>query len=95
MPKLKDVVWAQEEARNNGAWTFVEPMIEACLAEAGKAGLRPQYAGRAVERVAGDRARQAPLGGAGGLDRRRRWVIAAGTRGTPPVGGRMKVDDGD
>jgi 2-oxoglutarate dehydrogenase E1 component len=46
MGELKDVVWAQEEARNNGAWTFVEPMIEECLATAGKAGLRPQYAGR-------------------------------------------------
>ena len=47
MPNLQEVVWAQEEARNNGAWFFVEPLIEACLAEAGKAGMRPIYAGRA------------------------------------------------
>jgi 2-oxoglutarate dehydrogenase E1 component len=46
MPELQDVVWAQEEPMNNGAWFFVEPLIEACLAEAGKAGMRPQYAGR-------------------------------------------------
>ena len=46
MPHLQDVVWAQEEPRNNGAWFFVEPMIEACLAEAGFEGMRPQYAGR-------------------------------------------------
>jgi 2-oxoglutarate dehydrogenase E1 component len=46
MGELKDVVWAQEEARNNGAWFFVEPLIEECLAKADKAGLRPQYAGR-------------------------------------------------
>jgi 2-oxoglutarate dehydrogenase E1 component len=46
MPSLKDVVWAQEEPRNNGAWFFVEPLIEQCLAEAGHATMRPQYAGR-------------------------------------------------
>ena len=46
MPSLKTLVWAQEEPRNNGAWFFVEPLIEQCLAEAGFANLRPQYAGR-------------------------------------------------
>jgi 2-oxoglutarate dehydrogenase E1 component len=48
MPNLQDVVWAQEEARNNGAWFFAEPLIEACLADAGKRGMRPIYAGRAA-----------------------------------------------
>ncbi|HEX4800155.1 MAG TPA: 2-oxoglutarate dehydrogenase E1 component [Sphingomicrobium sp.] len=46
MPKLTDVVWAQEEPKNNGAWMFVEPVIEQCLAEAGFKNMRPQYAGR-------------------------------------------------
>jgi 2-oxoglutarate dehydrogenase E1 component len=46
MPNLKDVIWAQEEPRNNGAWFFVEPLIEQCLAQAGLANMRPQYAGR-------------------------------------------------
>nr|MBA3527641.1 2-oxoglutarate dehydrogenase E1 component [Sphingomonas sp.] len=46
MPKLQDVIWAQEEPKNNGAWFFVEPLLEACLTEAGFAGMRPQYAGR-------------------------------------------------
>lgn len=46
MPQLETLVWAQEEPRNNGAWSFVEPLIEQCLAEAGRAGMRPQYAGR-------------------------------------------------
>jgi 2-oxoglutarate dehydrogenase E1 component len=46
MPALKDVIWAQEEPKNKGAWAFVEPLLEASLAEAGFAGLRPQYAGR-------------------------------------------------
>jgi 2-oxoglutarate dehydrogenase E1 component len=46
MPELKDVVWAQEEPKNNGAWSFVEPYIEQCLIDAGLQGIRPQYAGR-------------------------------------------------
>jgi 2-oxoglutarate dehydrogenase E1 component len=45
-PKLQDLIWAQEEPKNNGAWLFVEDLLEQCLAEAGFAGLRPQYAGR-------------------------------------------------
>jgi 2-oxoglutarate dehydrogenase E1 component len=46
MPSLKDLIWAQEEPRNNGAWLFVESLLEACIAEAGFKGMRPQYAGR-------------------------------------------------
>jgi 2-oxoglutarate dehydrogenase E1 component len=46
MPRLTDLVWAQEEPKNNGAWLFVEDLLEQCLAEAGFAGMRPQYAGR-------------------------------------------------
>jgi 2-oxoglutarate dehydrogenase E1 component len=47
MPNLKEVIWAQEEPKNNGAWLFVEDLLEQCLAEAGFKGMRPQYAGRA------------------------------------------------
>jgi 2-oxoglutarate dehydrogenase E1 component len=46
MPKLGDVIWAQEEPKNNGAWLFVEDLLERCLADSGFAGMRPQYAGR-------------------------------------------------
>ena len=46
MPNLTDLVWAQEEPRNNGAWFFVEDLLEQCLAEAGFKDMRPQYAGR-------------------------------------------------
>jgi 2-oxoglutarate dehydrogenase E1 component len=46
MPKLQELVWAQEEPKNNGAWFFVEDQLEACLAEAGFEGMRAQYAGR-------------------------------------------------
>jgi len=46
MPNLKDLIWAQEEPKNAGAWTFVEDLLAECLADAGFAGMRPQYAGR-------------------------------------------------
>ncbi|KQS04109.1 2-oxoglutarate dehydrogenase subunit E1 [Sphingomonas sp. Leaf357] len=48
MTNVEEVVWAQEEPRNNGAWTFVEPFIEECLVEAGCKAQRPRYAGRAA-----------------------------------------------
>ena len=35
MPKLEELVWAQEEPKNNGAWHFVEDELEDCLTEAG------------------------------------------------------------
>ncbi len=46
MPRLTDLVWAQEEPKNNGAWMFVEDQLERCLTDAGFAGMRAQYAGR-------------------------------------------------
>jgi len=46
MPKLHDLIWAQEEPKNDGAWHFVEDLLVECLGEAGIAGMRPQYAGR-------------------------------------------------
>ena len=46
MPKLDQLIWAQEEPKNNGAWLFVEPLLECCLNDAGFKGMRPQFAGR-------------------------------------------------
>jgi 2-oxoglutarate dehydrogenase E1 component len=46
MPDLERLVWAQEEPQNNGAWFFVEPLLERCLEDAGFEGMRPRYAGR-------------------------------------------------
>jgi len=43
---LQDLIWAQEEPKNNGAWLFVEDLLEKCLADAGFGNLRPQYAAR-------------------------------------------------
>ncbi len=46
MPNLETVVWAQEEPKNQGAWTFVEPYIEKVLTENGGTPRRAVYAGR-------------------------------------------------
>ncbi|QDZ08481.1 2-oxoglutarate dehydrogenase E1 component [Sphingomonas panacisoli] len=48
MTALEDIVWAQEEPKNNGAWFFVEPMIEEALAQAKAKPKRARYAGRAA-----------------------------------------------
>ena len=48
MTNLKEVVWCQEEPKNNGAWFFVESQIEEALTAAGHKGMRPSYAGRAA-----------------------------------------------
>ncbi len=46
MTNLQEVVWCQEEPRNNGAWFFVNERIEDALTAAGHTGKRPTYAGR-------------------------------------------------
>ena len=46
-PKAQ-VVWCQEEPKNQGAWLFVQPLIEEVLEALGRAGERPLYAGRAA-----------------------------------------------
>ena len=46
MTALEDVVWCQEEPKNNGGWFFVEPEIEQALAAAKCKVTRPRYAGR-------------------------------------------------
>jgi len=48
MTNLKDVVWCQEEPKNNGSWFFVQNQIEDALTAAGHTGKRPLYAGRAA-----------------------------------------------
>jgi 2-oxoglutarate dehydrogenase E1 component len=46
MTNLEEVIWAQEEPKNNGAWSFVEPFIEESLAAAKVGPARARYAGR-------------------------------------------------
>ena len=42
-----DVVWCQEEPKNQGGWTFVEPNIEWVLGRIDAKSKRPAYVGRA------------------------------------------------
>ena len=41
-----EVIWCQEEPKNQGAWSFIEPEIEAVLTKIGATTTRPRYAGR-------------------------------------------------
>jgi 2-oxoglutarate dehydrogenase E1 component len=46
--KNAEIVWCQEEPKNMGAWTFVEPYLEWVLAQVGGKADRPRYVGRAA-----------------------------------------------
>jgi len=46
--KGAEIVWCQEEPKNQGAWTFIEPNIEWVLTRIGAKHTRPVYAGRAT-----------------------------------------------
>ncbi|MFV0512444.1 MAG: 2-oxoglutarate dehydrogenase E1 component [Jhaorihella sp.] len=46
--KGAEMVWCQEEPKNQGAWSFIEPNIEWVLGRIGAAHPRPVYAGRAT-----------------------------------------------
>jgi len=48
MTNLEDVVWCQEEPKNNGSWFFAEPLIEESLKAAKGKVTRPRYAGRSA-----------------------------------------------
>ncbi|MBD3764964.1 MAG: 2-oxoglutarate dehydrogenase E1 component [Rhodobacterales bacterium] len=46
--KTAEIVWCQEEPKNQGAWSFVEPNLEWVLKRLGARFSRPLYAGRAA-----------------------------------------------
>ncbi|MHC9236313.1 2-oxoglutarate dehydrogenase E1 component [Pseudooceanicola sp. 502str34] len=46
--KGAEMVWCQEEPKNQGAWTFIEPNIEWVLGRIDAKHKRPVYAGRAA-----------------------------------------------
>ncbi len=43
-----EMIWCQEEPKNQGAWTFMEPNIEWVLNRIGAKHTRPRYVGRAT-----------------------------------------------
>jgi 2-oxoglutarate dehydrogenase E1 component len=44
--KKADIVWCQEEPKNMGSWSFVDPYLEWVLGQAGMASKRARYVGR-------------------------------------------------
>jgi 2-oxoglutarate dehydrogenase E1 component len=46
--KQAEVIWCQEEPKNQGAWTFIEPNIEWVLSRIKAKHPRPRYVGRAT-----------------------------------------------
>jgi 2-oxoglutarate dehydrogenase E1 component len=46
MPKLRRIIWCQEEPKNMGAWSFMFPRLSDFLEELGKKKLVVEYAGR-------------------------------------------------
>ncbi|MDF3607811.1 2-oxoglutarate dehydrogenase E1 component [Paracoccus sp. DMF-8] len=46
--KDAEIVWCQEEPKNQGGWTFVEPNIEWVLGRIGAKHARPRYVGRSA-----------------------------------------------
>jgi len=45
--KNAEVIWCQEEPKNMGGWTFIQPYMEWVLEHAGSKNDRPRYVGRA------------------------------------------------
>jgi 2-oxoglutarate dehydrogenase E1 component len=46
--KGAEMVWCQEEPKNQGAWTFIEPNLEWVLRRIKAKTKRPKYVGRAA-----------------------------------------------
>ena len=44
--KHAEIIWCQEEPKNQGAWSFIEPNIEWVLGRIDAAHKRPRYVGR-------------------------------------------------
>jgi 2-oxoglutarate dehydrogenase E1 component len=44
--KQAEIVWCQEEPKNQGAWAFIQPYLEWVLEQTGSPTPRPRYAGR-------------------------------------------------
>jgi 2-oxoglutarate dehydrogenase E1 component len=46
--KQARIIWCQEEPKNQGAWSFIEPNLEWVLTRIGAETKRPRYAGRSA-----------------------------------------------
>ena len=48
-PRLKKIIWLQEEPENMGAWSFVMPLLKKLLHELGREKISIEYAGRSKQ----------------------------------------------
>ncbi len=46
--KGAEMIWCQEEPKNQGAWSFIEPNLEWVLTQVGARQTRPRYVGRSA-----------------------------------------------
>jgi 2-oxoglutarate dehydrogenase E1 component len=46
--KGAEMIWCQEEPKNQGAWSFIEPNLEWVLTQVGATQTRPRYVGRSA-----------------------------------------------
>ena len=44
--KNAEIVWCQEEPKNMGSWSFVQPYVDWVLEQMGRTNDRPRYVGR-------------------------------------------------
>jgi hypothetical protein len=98
--KGAEVIWCQEEPKNQGGWTFVEPNLEWVLSRIGAKHKRATYAGRAASRLARHRPRLAAQGrtrGAGERSARHHRLIPSRPRrpgaGPPTTGARSGAEE--
>ena len=73
-----DIVWCQEEPKNQGGWTFVEPNLEWVLTRIKARNARPSYAGRAAS--------ASPATGLASRHKAEQAALVAAALGTEPEG---------
>ena len=73
-----DIVWCQEEPKNQGGWTFVEPNLEWVLTRIKARNARPSYAGRTAS--------ASPATGLASRHKAEQAALVAAALGTEPEG---------
>ena len=74
-----EIIWCQEEPKNQGAWSFIAPSIESVMEQLGRKGpLR--YTGPQGVRLARGRSDEPASGRAQGLPQRRADAVINGRR---------------
>ena len=80
-----DLIWCQEEPKNMGGWTFVDPWLELTLERSENASKRARYVGRPASASPGCGPDEPPSERARNLPRRGADPLAPLSRPLPPV----------